>query len=61
MVLTECPSQLVVVFEQQLLNVPKVAWPYSAISCQQDRRVQPEFTLTIGSSDVNVCRLLSFI
>jgi hypothetical protein len=61
MVLIECPSQNVMMFENQLLDAPQVMSSHSPVGSQADGRRQPKLALTLGRPHVNVRWLLSLI
>jgi hypothetical protein len=61
MVFIECPSQNVMMFKNQLLDAPQVLRPHAPVAGQTDGWLQPELTLSIGSSDMNVRWFVSLI
>jgi hypothetical protein len=61
MVFIECPSQNVMMFENQLFNASQVVRPHAPVAGQADGRRQPKLTLTLGRPNVNVRWLLSLI
>jgi hypothetical protein len=61
MVFIECSPQVLLVFENQLLDAAKVLRSHSPIVRQSNARIEPEFALAIGCSDVNMAGLHSFI
>ncbi len=48
-------------FKNQLLNAPQIVLSHSPVAGQPDGRLQPEPTLPVGSSHMDVRRLLSLI
>jgi hypothetical protein len=61
MVLIECLSQNVMMFENQLFNASQVVRSHSPVSRQADGRHQPKLALTLGRPDMNMRWLPSLI
>jgi hypothetical protein len=49
------------VFEDQLLDAAKVMRSYSPIVGQSNAWIEPEFALAIGSADMDMTWLMSFV
>jgi hypothetical protein len=52
---------MLLVFENQLLDAAKVMRSYSPIVGQSNARIEPESALAIGSADMDMTWLMSFV
>jgi len=61
MVLIESSPQLLLVFENQLFDTAQIMCSDSTIVGESDVRLEPEFSLAVGSADVVMSWLMSFV
>jgi len=56
-----CFSEFLLVFENEAFDQAQVMRLYATIICQKNRRLQPEFTVSVRGPNMNMRRLIAFV